>query len=229
MDQGTSDRLLAWARADPPDWGPAYRSVIDRMVLRAHGIIGRFGQLGGDSADDIAHRAWMRVMATDPSTIVNLQSYALTATRNAALDALRRHKPIRISYLERAESNGGERCRTGGHVGVKVEVLGADLVDSVEDEYFDAAEAAERRELLYQLSGVLSEQELHVFVQVLGHVRTRTDVGQDFEPSISGQRVGQVLVQALGKLRDAQQLFWPREGVRPARQQNGRRPIGDCA
>lgn len=178
MDQATSDRILGRDRGWLVDWSAAYRECARAMFQKARSVLRRWG-LDSDLDEDAVHEAWLAILATEPSTIDNLEAFGVTVTWRKAIDLCRRshHPPASCSVADEA-------------------VLGA------EELYFLALDEMRLRDAVRGVvEDVLEPRERRIFVACQLQGRTRKAVAE--QEGVTPQRVGQIVAAAARKLRGA--------------------------
>lgn len=154
--------------------------------------------IAGMDPFDVVDEAWGSMAINDFTSKGPFLPHALAVARNKAIDHLRRAEARRRGPSIDTPL-GGEGTSTLADT--MAGSAGAD------EDYFEDLErvATIRRlalaeEAIYT-EGVLTAAERQAFVGVRVHGKSRAAVGRELDPPLTGQRVGQIVAQALMKVQ----------------------------
>ena len=139
---------------------------------------------------DVVDEAWISMAQKNFECKGPFVPHALTVARNKAIDALRRGEAKRRDRSLDAPST--------------LEVAGSSGADA---DYFKTQEqldAVQRLALLEEglyETDVLTKLQREVFVAVRIDRKSRAAVGRELDPPLTGQRVGQIVAEAVMKLQ----------------------------
>ncbi len=147
---------------------------------------------------DVVDEAWTSMAAKNFARQGPFRPFAIRVAKNKAIDALRRAEVKRMGPSLDAplyEVEGEEVTRKDllrGSAGADVDYF----------EYGDETDEVELLALVEEaLDWVLTATERKVFLEVQFNEKSRAAVGRELTPPVTGQRVGQIIVAALIKIR----------------------------
>ena len=180
-----------------------YRRI--RGLMRAsvlHVWRGRHQVIAGLDPWDIVDEAWSAMAESNFSSKGPFVAHAVVVTRNKAVDAMRRVEARRgdrsIDARSRADVEGGGpeslQDTLAGSKGADVDYFrGLDELAAIQ-------KLALAEEAIYAAE-VLTRVEREVFTAVRVDGKSRAAVGRQLVPPLTGQRVGQIVAQAVIKVQ----------------------------
>jgi DNA-directed RNA polymerase specialized sigma24 family protein len=150
---------------------------------------------------DVVDEAWSAMAQSNFSSKGPFVAHAVVVARNKAVDAMRRVEARRgdrsIDARSRADQGGGSESLRDTLAGSK----GAD-VDYFRglDELAAIQKLALAEEAIYTAE-VLTGVEREAFIAVRVDGKSRAAVGRELVPPLTGQRVGQIVAEALIKVQ----------------------------
>ena len=160
-------------------------------VLRVWGERGSREVVAGTDPWDVVDEAWASMADSGFRCKGPFPPHACAVARNKGLDAVRRAELRIIGPSIDAPGRDDE----GAAIPVEV-VEGAS--GSAEEEYLAAKRLVLIEDALYE---VLDGRERAIFFGVRVDRKSGAAVGRELDPPISGQRVGQILAEALIKIQ----------------------------
>ena len=156
--------------------------------------------IAGIDTWDVVDEAWVSMAKSGFRCKGPFLPFALRVARNKAIDALKRAEIRRGSESMDAPLPSGEH---GEDLTLHDVVQGSEgseviYLDGL-DEVAVAEKVARYEEAIYQ-EGVLTDLERHIFLSVRGDRKSGAAVGRDLPSPLSGQRVGQIVVEAFIKI-----------------------------
>lgn len=157
---------------------------------------------GGESPDDVLQTATLALLSYPPSQLTTTwEALAVRIARNKAVDAIRRATSGRRSS---SADSGDARDREIDVVPLSTGDGGQHPIDALPADVDAAAEFVASRQQLILLRlarELLNDRDRQIFFEVHHLGRSRAEVGRAL--GLTGQRVGQIYVQAARQLLDA--------------------------
>ncbi len=177
----------------------AYVDIRDKMRLSVLRIWRSDRVVAGVDVLSVVDEAWSSMAEDGFRSSGPFLPYALRVAQNKAIDAIKRAE-ARRHVLSLEEPLGTDNAQ------------GLVLADTIpgsrgaEADYLDEQEHLETIERLSLAQRAIREQlsgrERDVFVSVVINGKSSAAVGRELDPPLTGQRVGQIVASALGKVRD---------------------------
>jgi RNA polymerase sigma factor (sigma-70 family) len=167
------------------------RKLMRASVLRVWGGRGLEEVLAGRDPLDLVDEAWASMAASGFRCKGPFPAHACVVARNKALDAVRKAERKTIGPSIDAQARDDE-----GTAAPAALVEGSSV--SAEDEFFAAQKLMLIEDAIYE---TLDGRERAVFLGVRVDRKSGAAVGRELNPPISGQRVGQILAEALIKIQ----------------------------
>ncbi|MEX0990696.1 MAG: sigma-70 family RNA polymerase sigma factor [Actinomycetota bacterium] len=147
--------------------------------------------VAGMDAWDVVDDSWASMAEKGFRCKGPFRQHACVAARNKAIDRIRRTKPDRVGPS--LDALGVSDSGAGWN-----EVPGEAIVPSAEETYEEALRLAV---IEAAIQAALDEREQEIFHMVQIDKKSRAAVGRELDPPMTGQRVGQVLAEAVLKIR----------------------------
>lgn len=178
----------------------AYTQIRARMRLSVLRVWRSDHVIAGMDPWVVVDEAWSSMAESGFRSAGPFEPFAFRVARNKAIDALNRAEARR---RDRSLQEPATRRTDDPDSFVLGDVIAGSA--GADEQYFSEVEHAEatRRLALVEeaIYDVLSPSERDVFLAVRRDGKSRAAVGRDLDPPLTGQRIGQIVAAATGKIR----------------------------